>query len=158
MQKGFTAGLLCVRKKNTEFVNASITQCKYVFQPTPMLAPVRGIPLLGEGEVRSRTHTRPGRPGPGAAPAGSSPPDMAQTRCRLRGEGKAKPSLEPRPQRLPEGAASHRAGPQPCFPSQHRYQEGYGQTQREHTHTRLSAALRPGTLRSTHKGTHAGRK
>ena len=55
----------------------------------------RGIAVLGEGEVRSRTHTRPGRPGPGAAaetpPRGHGPPDAALTPVS---ERSTNPSLE----------------------------------------------------------------
>lgn len=117
-----------------------------------MLAPVCGIPLLGEGEVR-RTHTCPGRPGPGC-PAGSSPLDTARRqRRRLRGEGRQKPSLK-RVRSFPEGAAFSRWSPA-LFHSTDTRKVTDKPT--ENTHARLSAARDQGRY-GAHTTGHAGRR
>ena len=82
LQKAFTAGLLCGRGKNRDFLIPFITQYSYVFQPTPMLAPTAGFLC----SARSRTNTHPDGPGPGAAWRDASVGSgrlTALTHCRL---------------------------------------------------------------------------
>lgn len=108
MQKGFTAGLLCGRKKKGIFEFLSYPIQLRVSAYTEA-GSHRGIAVLGEGEVRSRTHTRPGRPGPGAAaetpPQGHGPPDAALTPVSL--SGTQTPASNASTPPSSEGASSH---------------------------------------------------